>query len=291
MQYQKACSLKELCEANCLERILEMNIKKLSDISGVKSETIRLYRKLGFLHPSQNASNHYYDYSREDLLNLLYIKKLRGSGLSLNAIGYTYEHSHIEDVLGSYHKELEEIDRQIEILRQRRFALAMTLNHLEEYRWNASGVTEIESMDEKLDCYFDEHYDDPDFVCWIQNAVFFTQTLGLKKEQLICPDEMPDYLPVKVGLGTYRNILQEQKIVLPEKHTSCPPGRYVTARVELAELGIIEKEQLMPMMQYIHEKGLQVDSDTTAFLYRIDYNREQPVFIFRLRVKVTERTI
>ena len=263
-----------------------MNIKQLADMSGVNAETIRMYRKKGFLHPAQNPLNGYYDYTQEDYLNLLFIRKLRESGLSLNTIAYTYEHSHIGDVLGSYHEELKELDRQIAQLQQKRASLAVTLNHLEEYKWNAYDVTEIESADEKLDCYFDDYEDDPVFASWVRHAEFFTQVIGLKKEQLDTSLPLPEKIPVRIGLGTYRTIFEEQGFELPKKYVSCPPGRYVAAKVELEDLRAIRGEQLRPVIEYMRSRALRADSDSTAFLYRIDYSREKPVFIYRLRVKV-----
>ncbi len=265
-----------------------MTIKQLSKISGVHSETIRMYRKIGLLHPHQNPVNHYYDYTKDDFLNLLYIRKLRESGISLETIALTYRHSQTEEVLTGFHREMEELDRQIDQLQKKRAGLELTLRHLEEYRENSYGVAEVTVPDDKLDCYFEGHQDDPAFLEWTRAARSFTPVIGIEKEQLLAFDELPEILPVKPGLGTYRPILEVSGLPLPQDHVVCPAGQYVTAKVELADLDHIRREQLVPMMEYIRAHGLQIDSHTTAFLFRIDYSKEKPVFIYRLRVKVKQ---
>ena len=68
-----------------------MKINHMAKYSGVNSETIRKYRDRGLLHPEQNPENGYYEYSNADFLHLLYIRKLRGAGLSLDTIAATCE--------------------------------------------------------------------------------------------------------------------------------------------------------------------------------------------------------
>ena len=62
-----------------------MNIKQLSDITGVHIETIRSYRKAGYLHPLKRP-NGYYDYSQQDLVSLFWVRKLRGYAMSMDQI-------------------------------------------------------------------------------------------------------------------------------------------------------------------------------------------------------------
>lgn len=261
-----------------------MKVKELSNISHVNMETIRMYRKKGMLVPKQNQENNYYEYTMEDFLNLLYIRKLRGSNLSLDTILYTYTHSDLSDVLDGYEKELVQIDEQIRELEKRRFILQITLEHLEEYKENMAGVSLIESYDDKYDCYF-EKSSDPVISSWIDKIELFTQTIGISKETLL-QDELPEQVPIRIGIGSYRNILVQNNMPIPEGTVICPKGKYVTAHVELERLDVISRDQLTPLLDYVKEHGYIIDSDTTAFLFRIDYSGDKPKFIYRIRVKV-----
>ena len=83
--------------------------------------------------------------------------------------------------------------------------------------------------------------------------------------------------------------LKEREFPLPERTICCPLGLYAAAKVELREGGELSREQPVPLHRFIRENGYRADSETTAFLYRIDYSAGEPGFIYRLRVKVAER--
>ena len=46
-----------------------MKINELSKLTAINTETIRMYRNLGFLHP-EKLENGYYDYSMQDYATL-----------------------------------------------------------------------------------------------------------------------------------------------------------------------------------------------------------------------------
>ena len=75
-----------------------MHVKELADITGVNIETIRSYRKAGYLNPIQR-SNGYYDYDMESLITLLWIRKLRGYTMSMDQIHQYFYSADPEELL------------------------------------------------------------------------------------------------------------------------------------------------------------------------------------------------
>lgn len=262
-----------------------MKINDLARRSHVKAETIRMYREKGLLHPWKNPANGYYEYSEADLVSLLNIRKLRGANLSLETIACTHRHTDLTEILNSYQEELNRLDREIETIERRRYMLRITLEHLREYRENLQGVSKIAAFDARYDSYFAQGAPDPALEVWIQNMGLFTQTVGIRREELL-REPLPARVPVRLGLGSYEQILLQNELPIPEKAVFFPKGEYVTAQAVLDRTDSIESEQLRPMLDYIKENGYVIDSDTTAFLFRADYTGPRPQFIYRLRVKI-----
>ena len=262
-----------------------MKIKELSRKSHVNAETIRMYRRLGLLNPVQNPENHYYEYSRADLMSLLFIRKLRGSNLSLSAISYTYGHSDISDLLGRYQEELRQVDLEIEKLQRRRAILRLTLDHLELYRDN-SGISVIKAGDDRYDCYTAENGNSSAMDCWVRNIELFTQTVLIPKE-ILTASVLPERIPVRTGIGTYGQLLLQYQLPMPEDVVVCPKGTYVCADITLDHPDYVEREQLLPLLQYISMHHYHIESDTTAFLFRAEQREDHIRFTFRMRVKVS----
>lgn len=63
-----------------------MKIGELARRSGVKSETIRYYEKIGLLPRPARTSSNYRDYGREDAERLAFIRHARGLGFELAAV-------------------------------------------------------------------------------------------------------------------------------------------------------------------------------------------------------------
>lgn len=262
-----------------------MKINELSRMSLVNPETIRMYRKLGLLRPDRNPNNGYYDYSRGDFMSLLFVRKLRGSGLSLDAISYTYFHSDPGNILDGYQQDFLHIDEELEKLKRWKFMLQVTIDHLEVCKENMRGVITLEAKDDRLDYYPDFFSEDEITRNWIQNIEFFTQTLLIPRE-ILEQKELPERIPVTLGLGSYRYIIDAIQAPVPEQVVVCPRGTYVAATVELTRLDSIDRRQLQPMLEYISRNHYVIDSDTTAFLFQVNFEEGHPRLVYRLRVKV-----
>ncbi len=63
-----------------------MKINQLSKQSGIHSETIRYYEKIGLLPMPQRAANGYRDYDVHSLARLNFIKSCRSLGFSIDEI-------------------------------------------------------------------------------------------------------------------------------------------------------------------------------------------------------------
>ena len=63
-----------------------MYAAELARRAGVAPGTVRYYGKIGMLHPEQNASNSYYEYSRRDLERLRFIRAAKSLGFTLTDI-------------------------------------------------------------------------------------------------------------------------------------------------------------------------------------------------------------
>lgn len=264
-----------------------MKIRELSKMSYVNPETIRVYRNKGMLRPVQDERSGYYEYSAEDLLNVLYIRKLTGSNLSLDTVSYTYEHSDLSDILEGYRREVARLDAEVEKLLKRQHMLKITMDHLEEYCEHASGISLINAFDTRYDLYFEKHSSNPAMGIWMKNIELFTQTVGIRRE-ILSLEPLPENVPVHLGIGSYDGVLRAYHLPMPEEAIVFPKGKYVTSHVSLDDLHFISRSQLEPMMDYVKQNHYVIDSDATAFLFRIDHSGARPRRIYRLRVKVAD---
>ena len=258
-----------------------MKINELSKLSRVNAETIRMYRNKGFLFP-QRSANGYYEYSEDDLQNLLYIRKLRGLNLSLNTISYTYDHPDADDIVAGFRREYDALSAQIDELCRQRYMLQVTMDHYESYRKNLDGVMLVEVPDERFDMPFDDHGGIPE--AWMQNIGLFTQGLRVP-EALIRSGQSDGQIPVQLTLGTYAPILEAHGVAVPPEALRTPPGTYLAVVVERHGKSI-DASHLRPLLDYAQAHGLTPTGESTAFLFRVSRTPDGLSFTYRLRVRV-----
>ena len=262
-----------------------MKINELSRLSGVSPETIRKYRDRGLLNPQRNPENGYYEYSDADFLNLLYIRKLRGSSLSLDMIESTYRSEDAGALLAGYRATIRELEEEIRRLKRREMMLRLSYRHYERDAGNVGDIRLIDAFGVKYDSYFDPDDHDPVRKLWIDNMDLFTLVVCIDR-QYFETGELPERVPLRIGLGTYEGILRETSFPLPENVSVFPEGHYVSFFLELTETDSVPGELLAPVRSFLQEKGLRPLSDSTAYLYRVDRKDEQLRFIFCVRVRV-----
>ncbi len=262
-----------------------MKINELARISRVNPETIRLYRNKGLLFP-RRSENGYYEYSGDDLQNLLYIRKLRGLNLSLGTIAYTYDHEDVDDIVAGFQRECDELGAQIDELRRRRFMLQVTLEHYQSYRENLRGVMPVPVADDRFDVPFDGLRAEQTPGEWLNNIDLFTQGLRIPEEYL-CAETLPERVPVRLTLGTYRPILEAHGVAIPQDAARLPAGLYLAAVAERRG-DTIDSRALQELLDYARAHAYRPTGESTAFLFRVSRAPEGMSFTYRLRVRVEE---
>lgn len=264
-----------------------MTIHELEKLTHVKAETIRSYRKQGLLHPQINPKNGYYDYSPYQIQELLFIRKLRGIGLSLDTIDYTFTHNNLSGIIEKDKNELARLDEQIEQLQNQRRTLAMAIPMLESFQNNIQGPSIEEFTQGRIDGYDFDSWEDPVLMSWMEHIELFTQTLWISGSFFTSP-ELPAQIPVKVGFGTFTPLFNEYHLPVPEQAVHCPAGRYATGEVVLRDLEYIDRDQLEPMRELLRRQSIRKVSDTTGFLFRIEQDGNAQKFTFRIRARVED---
>ena len=262
-----------------------MKINELAKRSGVTTETIRKYRDWGLLRPVRNEENGYFDYTRSDFLNLLYIRKLRGSHVPIDSIAYTYEHGDETDILSRLYEEQGRIYSQMADLQHQLDMLQLTIDHLELYQHRTEEVELIDAFDAKYDLLFHGDEINDDLAAWISQIDSFTVSVHIPKETLLS-SPLPELLPVQIGIGSYERILQMVGIPIPKQAVCCPKGKYATCYISMENTDFLPASELQPLLDFIRKQHLRIDSDTTAYLFRVDHSGGKEKFIYRLRVKV-----
>ena len=264
-----------------------MKINELARISGVSPETIRKYRDRGLLTPQCNPENGYYEYSKTDFLNLLYIRKLRGSSLSLDTIERTYHSEDADSLLEGYRMTIDALEEEIRRLRRREMMLRLSYRHYERDADYFGKIRLIDAFGVKYDSYFDSTDHDEVRQLWIENMDLFTLVLCIDR-QYFEAEELPAFIPLRVGIGTYEDILRETGLPLPHNVSIFPEGRYASFFLELEDVEYMPGACLAPVRAYLREQGLHAVSDSTAYLYRVDQTGGGLRFVFCVRFRVEE---
>ena len=263
-----------------------MKINELSKLTGVNPETIRMYRTSGLLTPQQ-LSNNYYDYSYDDMRDLLHIRKLRGAGLSLDNIKYMYTHDNHGEVYEAVKEEFEALSEKIEHLRSQQAMLKLTMDHYKVYMDNPDNVVELEVNDDSYSI-FPEGNIDSTFIEWTKNISFMTQSIRIPPESLFA-SPLPNEFPIQVGIGSYKAVLDENNIHIPDTAVLIPKGKYLTIWVTPESGTSISKKQILPLIKYADTHNYRLTGDTTAFMYRVDKSTGESKFVYRFRARYEKK--
>jgi hypothetical protein len=165
--------------------------------------------------------------------------------------------------------------------------LRLTFRHYERDAPNPREIRQIESFGTKYDCYFEANRIDPGLRKWLGNVDLFTCVVCIERAYFVM-QELPKRIPVRIGLGTYQRVLEEEGIEIPETACAFPQGRYVSFFLEMEDLYSISHEQLDEIRLYLEENRLCPVSDTTAYLYRVIYSETGYRFQFCVRLRVED---
>ena len=164
--------------------------------------------------------------------------------------------------------------------------LSITARHYERDAQATDQIRVIEAFDTKYDSYFDQTRPDAVRRRWIENVDLFTLVVCI--EQRYFEDAaLPERVPIRIGIGTYENIIREEHIRMPKQVSVFPKAKYASFFLEVADdLRSVPAERLEPIRQFLREKDLHALGNSTAYLYRVDTSGTQPRFIFCVRVMV-----
>ena len=262
-----------------------MKINELSRVTHVNSETIRMYRNMGFLLPRQRE-NGYYDYSEADLQTLLFIRKLRGMNLSLDTVSETLNRADLEEMVSGCRSELEALDQEILRLQKRRDMLRTHVNFYEVYHRNLLRVAEEQIEDDRYDLLFETKNIRPELDIWLTHIGLFTQGIYMNPD-LLRSDELPSQIPVELTIGSFSPILEDNGFPVPSDAIFTPRGSYLTTSLELREGDdSLDQSQLLPLLKYAEAHKLCLTGENTAFLFRVDHSKGLPVFTYRFRARI-----
>ena len=266
-----------------------MKINELSKLTFIHPETIRMYRNMGLLHPNK-LENGYYDYSIQDFVSLVYLRKLREFNFSIEEIQEYETSSYTEMVKELNHKEIELIN-EIENIKDKLKTINIEKRHISEVmHLNPQSASIIQSIDVKYDFYSSSDYlqkNIPSFYLNTTNPIFISK-------EVLNGDIEDKEIPIKVGIGTYKYMLDQHGITLDdtmEGMISVPNGKQISQLLTLTQFDSINVLSLKPMMNFAKKNNYKFISDTTGYLARIYYKNDVPTYDFRIRACIEKNTI
>ena len=114
-----------------------MNIKKVSDLTGVSADTIRYYERIGLIPPVTRNQSGIRDFTEQEIGLLEFVRCFRKAGVSVEAlIDYVTlleEGEGTEEArLAILKEQVENLDARLEELRAARERLAYKIDNYEE---------------------------------------------------------------------------------------------------------------------------------------------------------------
>lgn len=260
-----------------------MKINELSKLTSINTETIRMYRNLGFLHPKK-LENGYYDYSMQDYASIIHLKKLRAFDFSLQDIHESEHLDSLEEYLSRFkeveielHKEIESIQKKIDFIH---FEMEHVLSTMSTYDAN---VSLNQSVDTKIDIYPPFETNQLVDPTTYSNYFLYTTTPIFISKDILNGDVKDEIIETKVGIGIYLSIYQKMHVEIPDNAITIPNGLCITQIVYMKDLTHINILDIAPMMNYAKKLNKKFISDTTGYLVGVTYEDKDPVYIMRIR--------
>lgn len=260
-----------------------MKINELSKLTAINTETIRMYRNLGFLHP-EKLENGYYDYSMQDYASIIHLKKLRAFDFSLQDIHESEHLDSLEEYLSRFkkveielHKEIESIQKKIDFIH---FEMEHVLSTMSTYDAN---ISLNQSVDTKIDIYPPFETNQLVDPTTYSNYFLYTTTPIFISKDILNGDIKDEIIETNVGIGTYLSIYQKMHVEIPDNAITIPNGLCITQIVYMKDLTHINILDIAPMINYAKKLNKKFISDTTGYLVGVTYEDKDPVYIMRIR--------
>ncbi len=264
-----------------------MNIKNLSRLTGINGETIRSYRIKGLLKPGPDK-NGYYNYTIEDHIPLIHLRKLRGFSMSLDMISRYYQTDDENELISMIEEEQSELRKQMAQMELELRLLEFEKHHIRQVGENGQNIYLLDAIDEKIDyynLYGSEHFKS-DNNLFPDIYAYTSPTLRISKEILNgeCTERM---IPIQAGIGTYRHIINDNSLPMPPSDYIVIPKTYCLCQIiTLSRLDQMDLMMLKPLMDYAKQNNYVFISDTTGYLLRVQIKEDQTQFRFRIRAAV-----
>ena len=260
-----------------------MKINELSKLTAINTETIRMYRNLGFLHP-EKLENGYYDYSMQDYASIIHLKKLRAFDFSLQDIHESEHLDSLEEYLSRFKKVEIELHKEIESIKQKidfiHFEMEHVLSTISTYDAN---VSLNQSVDTKIDIYPPFKKNQLVDPTTYSNYFLYTTTPIFISKDILNGDIKDEIIETNVGIGTYLSIYQKMHVEIPDNAITIPNGLCITQIVYMKDLTHINILDIAPMINYAKKLNKKFISDTTGYLVGVTYEDKDPVYIMRIR--------
>lgn len=264
-----------------------MKINELARLSGINPETIRSYRNKGLLHPVK-LENGYYEYSAADFVSLAYIRKMRGYSFTIEDIRRMYDNRNPEFLLDVFDHEKQFLSDEIADLQNRLRFLELEQRHIQESSV-IDRIMVMQSLDEKIDLY------DLDYFLTSRHAshrlgiyAMMTPTVWIAPE-VLNGGVHEEYVPVRIGIGTYRYLLNDLQTEAPPGAVVIPNGVCISQMLEVSDMNQIRLSQIEPMITYAGENGYRYLSGTTGYLMNIENRGGRQICHFRIRAAVEKK--
>ena len=261
-----------------------VKINELSALTGVNIETIRKYRQKNLLHP-RKLPNGYYDYSVSDLRELLFIRKLRESNFRLETIALFYEHKDRDQLLGAIQSEIDAMDAKILQLQNQKRFMQITMGHYQFLHDGHNPVLEVDVPFDTCAIPIDPVHSNSLARSWIRNMGVFAECIHIEPA-IFRGEKLPEQIPFSMRLNSFRNLLEELGIEIPETAILIPKGKFLTIWIKPEKENSFSSSQLRPLLNYAAEHGYRLTGESAGFLYRVDMGRNEPRFIYSLRFRV-----
>ncbi|MCR5229771.1 MAG: MerR family transcriptional regulator [Solobacterium sp.] len=264
-----------------------MKINQLSRLTGLNPETIRSYRKNGYLNPVRQE-NGYYEYSINDYTALAHLRKLRGLGLSFDMIDSYYNASDNRELIDIIEREKNELKRRTAIMQAELRYLEIEKQHILQSDREAASFIDVE--DDKYDFFF-YNKDMNSSIMAANPDIYYlcSGTVRIRKEDLNSGDT-DRTVPIETGIGSYRYILEENNIIIPDHMIRViPKGKSICQIITIDDLTCINLKILEPMIRLARNNGCVFTSDTTGFLMRMIRENGKFRCQYRIRASVAEQ--
>lgn len=268
---------------------MKLNAKQMAELLHINKETLRLYRSVGLINPTQNQQNQYYEFDENDYYTLLFIRRLRGHDVSLKNIHHLL-HDDQEGIDDTFFDD--EIKKNLEMQKE----LAKQLNgliackqHFESCKENVGRVSEMIFNDDKYDIRLisDDKKVSSLTASWVASVELMTLSLSITKEDLV---SNPKTYPFHFCLSLYEQQRKEFGLEKIKSAAVFKHGLYLTSIVKVKMSSSIPSSVIQPMIDYAETNNFEFESGTTGFLIKIDQSKECPEYYFRIRAKVKKKS-